>query len=353
MNYRDEFKKLIEGIKVNSKTPPEELKKIMQPMIQFIQMNVPAPLYKFRECTENNLAAFDRDEIWLSRASQFNDVHDSLLFFDKHAMLEQARQALSPESLPAAFQGMKQYLSTPGRFRFHNSDMNGIIENKINALDEQKFSELVQPFMENLEMYLDIFFGQFKNEIRNLTKMACFSADIKSPLMWAHYSDNHKGFALGYDFRGNDISQCANCKNRSCGQIKLATIYPMVYSDERFNATQYGKWRLEQYVKMNMGAVTENVFEDEFLFTKAALHKSNDWKYEDEWRIICSTPDYVMEQKDSYPIKKRPMAVYFGSEISDFNRKILTHIADEKGIAKYQMYVEDYSLKYELKYRPC
>ena len=51
-------------------------------------------------------------------------------------------------------------------------------------------------------------------------------------------------------------------------------------------------------MKISLGIATEAVFEDEFLFTKAALHKSSDWKYEDEWRIICSTPDQAAEQKD-------------------------------------------------------
>ena len=74
MNYRDEFEKILEATKVNNR---------IQPMMQFIQRNVPAQLYKFRECTENNIEAFDKDEIWLSKASRFNDLHDSLLFFYK------------------------------------------------------------------------------------------------------------------------------------------------------------------------------------------------------------------------------------------------------------------------------
>ena len=59
-----------------------------------------------------------------------------------------------------------------------------------------------------------------------------------------------------------------------------------------------------------------------------------------------------MEQKDRYPIKKKPIAIYFGSQIPDFYRKMLMHIADEKGIPRYQMYVKDYSSRYELDYMP-
>lgn len=353
MDYRNEFKKLIYNIKVNRNTPSDEFKRRMQPLIQYIQMNVPESLYKFRECTENNLAAFSRDEIWLSKASNFNDVHDGLLFFDKHTILNQAQQIFAPENVPTAFQVIKQSPSILNQFKFLNMDIQKIIGDRIETLDERTFSNLSQMILTNLEMFLDSYFGQLKNEIRAQVKMACLSADIKSPLMWAHYAGNHKGFALGYDFRGNNVSQCANCQNRSCERIKQAVIYPIIYSDERFNATEYGKWFIEQNIKMYLGMQAETVFDDEFLFTKAALHKSSDWRYEDEWRIVCSTPDLNMEQKDCYPIIKRPNVIYFGSEISDINRKILTQIADEKGIAKYQMYVENYSIKYELNYSSC
>ena len=52
MNYRDEFKKIIENIKVSRMTPPEKFNAEMQPLIHFIQNNIPAALYRFRECTE-------------------------------------------------------------------------------------------------------------------------------------------------------------------------------------------------------------------------------------------------------------------------------------------------------------
>jgi len=65
-------------------------------MIQFVQKDISETLYKFRKCAEHNLDSFDKNEIWLSTASNFSDLHDSLLFFDKPAMLKQAHQRLSP-----------------------------------------------------------------------------------------------------------------------------------------------------------------------------------------------------------------------------------------------------------------
>ena len=166
--------------------------------------------------------------------------------------------------------------------------------------------------------------------------MVCLSESIKSPLMWAHYADNNKGFALGYDFTNNDITICSNCPNRTCNNIRLATIYPIIYSDKRLDATRYGQWLVEQIINSRFGFPTNTLYDDEFLFTKAALYKSKDWAYENEWRIICSTADAAMEKRDRYPIPKRPIAIYFGCQIPEVYRKILIHMADEKGIRKYQ-----------------
>ena len=126
----------------------------------------------------------------------------------------------------------------------------------------------------------------------------------------------------------------------------------MIYSDKRFDATAYGMWEAEQYIKKQIGAQTETNYCDPLLAMKIALHKSSDWTYEDEWRIICSTPDPFDDQKDRYPISKKPVAIYFGCQIPNIYREMLTHIADEKGIEKYQMYVKNDSQKYELDFRP-
>ena len=122
-------------------------------------------------------------------------------------------------------------------------------------------------------------------------------------------------------------TQCSNCPNRSCNNIKFATIYPVIYSDKRFNATSYGQWYVEQYLKNTLGISEIAPYNDNFLFVKAALHKSSDWAYETEWRIICSTPNPAVESRDRYPITKRPIAIYFGCQIPEIYRKMLINLS--------------------------
>lgn len=352
MGDRDEFEIILKNTKLSNNPSKEEFNQAMQPLMQFIWNKAPSMLYKFRECSEYSFDAFAKDEIWLSKAKLFNDPHDSLIFFDKQAILEYTKEILLPQNLQKALTCLKSENGPLEQMNFLDLEIKKQIIEKLDVLDEQTVSNVLEGFLYNFENILDTSFSELKEGIRNQTKMACFSGNIRSPLMWAHYANNNKGFAIGYDFRGGDISQCSFCPNRSCGRIKLATIYPMIYSDKRFDATAYGMWQIEQYIKRNIGIQPETDFDDPLLALRIALHKSNDWSYEDEWRIICSTPDPFDNQSDRYPISKKSMAIYFGCQIPDIYREMLIHIADEKGIAKYQMYVKDDSQKYELDFRP-
>ncbi len=345
MNYRDEFEKIIEGIKISPNAPKEEIDRQFLPLIQFIGKNVPEQLYKFRGCAEYSIDAFEKDELWLSKAALFNDPHDSLLFFDKSAILDSIEKMFSSGAVPSVIEQIKQV-------QFPNADLQNWVKEMFSSLDAEQLTDIAWQSVPGFNQWLDQCFTFAKDGIRERTKMVCLSESIKSPLMWAHYADNHKGFAIGYDFRNNEITQCSNCPNRSCTDIKFGMIYPVVYSDKRYDATRYGQWIVQQQINRIIGIPTEELYDDGFLFTKAALYKSNDWSYENEWRITCSTPNLAVEQKDRYPIRKKPIAIYFGSQIPEFYRKMLMHIADEKGIPRYQMYVKNYSSKYELDYMP-
>lgn len=352
MNYRDEFKKIIEDIKIDINTSKDEFERQTLPLVQFIRNNVPNQLFKFRGCTEYSLDAFEKDELWLSKASLFNDLHDGLLFFDKSYILKTIEEMLSSGDMFAVFKAL-----TSGQVHFEQiypstPDVQEQAVNIFSSMDAEQLTDKVKRSVPAFSSFLDECFYSIKENIRNNNKMACLSESIKSPLMWAHYADNNKGFALGYDFRNNEISKCSNCPNLSCNNIKLATIYPVIYSDKRFDATSYGQWYVKQRLNSKLGVTVEEPFDDIFLYLKAALHKSSDWAYENEWRIICSTPNPTVELEDRYPIIKRPIAIYFGCQIPDIYRKVLLRIAEEKSIAKYQMYVKNYSEKYELDFEP-
>ena len=108
MSYRDEFEKMIEHIKISPNAPKEEVDRLFLPLMQFIGKNVPNQLYKFRGCTDYSIDAFEKDELWLSKAALFNDLHDSLFFFDKNAILDSIRNSFTPDVVSSVMEAMKK-----------------------------------------------------------------------------------------------------------------------------------------------------------------------------------------------------------------------------------------------------
>ena len=72
-------------------------------------------------------------------------------------------------------------------------------------------------------------------------------------------------------------------------------------------------------------------------YTKAALYKSTQWQYEKEWRLFLNKDNST--GLSCLNIKVKPVAIYYGNDMSAINKKILSGMAKEKGIKEYQMYI--------------
>jgi len=98
-------------------------------------------------------------------------------------------------------------------------------------------------------------------QVKNyLTKIffCSFSTRFDSTLMWSHYAKDHSGFCIEYD-----VGENLDFKNN---------LFPVFYQKELFKLDREilknSKEKLSLYI------------------SNALLHKSTDWKYENEWRYI-------------------------------------------------------------------
>ena len=88
---------------------------------------------------------------------------------------------------------------------------------------------------------------------------------------------------------------------------------------------------------------------DNLISTKIALHKSNEWKHEAEWRLFCSSSDDQDFQNGAHGhFTLKPSALYLGRRISSIYEKILSDIAKEKGLPIYKLSLDDDSISYDL-----
>ena len=132
---------------------------------------------------------------------------------------------------------------------------------------------------------LSIFFGQDR------MRVACFAESWKTLLMWSHYADSHKGLCIEYD--------------TSLMSVKKF-LFPIIYQNELYNATN------------DFCYYENNLFN--FLF-----FKSNEWKYENEWRIAVMKEQINDKMYDNgcelYKLimKNCISAVYIGLKADDSN----------------------------------
>ena len=90
---------------------------------------------------------------------------------------------------------------------------------------------------------------------------------------------------------------------------------------------------------------------DTFVTFRPLLYKSTQWSYEKEWRLIVSKMNDFQDKTPVCIYNMRPKAIYYGSRISPINKKLLHLIAKEKGIKEYQMYIDNKSYNYSIKYQ--
>jgi len=104
------------------------------------------------------------------------------------------------------------------------------------------------------------------NEHFSETKgLICFSDNWKSPVMWAHYADKHKGVCLGFDVPDTGPDPLAG---------------PVSYNPKRL------QFVLDQ--TKDLGGIDSD-------FLKAVLYtKAHEWSYEREWRALAD-----LKEKDS------------------------------------------------------
>jgi hypothetical protein len=290
--------------------------------------NLPEKIYKYRHFKNDyHLMSLKHRTIWMTNPKGFNDPYDSYyrhkysdllptMFknYDLHLINAQyVSDKLSSEELSILKQTGDLKSALKERIRKEGIDEN-IVDKGLALLKE----ELDYAMRNQLDADID--------RIRDGIKVCSFATKNNNILMWSHYSDNHKGFCIEYDL--------SSLKNNN---PLLGLLFPVLYSENLFNATPF----VEQFIK------DPNNYNDFSLL--AAIYKSNDWKYEDEWRYVelesykldNSVLGFGAQARISPPIS----SVYMGSQIEPDNEKILYDLASQEGFKLYKMKLDRYRYK--------
>ncbi len=128
----------------------------------------------------------------------------------------------------------------------------------VKTILEKEFGQETEVLMKQIsESEIKEFYKQSQLKKISKTAICCFSTSFENTIMWSHYSDNHKGICLNFD---------------------LSIPEPFIdYPSERFGKglVDYDDYSPINYLKSKKKALRK------LLYTK-----SNDWKYENEYRFF-------------------------------------------------------------------
>lgn len=332
---RVEFAKRLEGIQIKEGTDPKILYDSVLPICDALTQMMPNSLFRYRSCTEKQIDAFQKDIIYAVSADLFNDPYDTLVRYDLDGIKDYVNALLESNTLVQ----LKKYLEEGNDFANNMKDSfpKGMVENikaQILATDFEEKKVFLTAYKTQMLQMIDFLYPLLADVSKRFVSIACFCESVQSITMWSHYADYHKGFALEYEMR----------PTLTKGIKEGVGLYPVIYDDVRYDASQYMAWA---FLKM-FGINAPNP--DVLSHTKCALHKSRQWEYENEWRLVdYSMRNYLVENVTS--INYKPTAIYYGVHIANENKERLHSIAKAKGIAEFDMYIDYSSPRYEMMYK--
>ena len=333
---RSEFEKILQSIVIPEGTPQKDLARILAPISDAITQMMPSSLFRFRTCDKRQIDAFEKDELYAVTADKFNDPYDTLVRYDKEGIKQSTASFMTRETLRQLRVFFEQGNDFPDEAKqLLTQDVIDALKNSLKLMpDDDSVRQYLEASRDQMLSLIDIYFPLLAEFSKRFLTIACFCESIESVVMWSHYAQNHQGFALEYNLRDTFVHP-----------IKNVGIFPVIYNEERLDVSIHMAWAFLKMTGINshMPDMSSNI--------KIALHKSKQWEYEKEWRLIDSTiRDSTSDEASVIHIK--PTAIYYGQRIAKENKEKLHTIAQEHGIMEYDVYIDYSSPEYKMLNKP-
>jgi len=274
------------------------IKEDFENAIPLKDLHFPESFFKYRRLSEKTIETLEDNYIWLAEISSLNDPFECSIQFDNDECLRE-------------YYASKKFITN-----FNSITGQDLTKQEIEILttDEKPYERFIEicgkrkiQLQLTAKQQIDKIQQRWKEIIDESTqnlRICSFSTVKYSLLLWSHYSLDHKGICLEYNFQNHELVR--------------PFIQPVLYSDK---VHKIGKF--EDYTTMQM--------------IGSSLIKSIDWKYEREWRLT------IFKQKEKFPQKvtvEKPKAIYLGTCFYKNDKKLISKflgIAKNKNIQVYQM----------------
>lgn len=339
------LKKYLELTDNSDSDSHDVLPKLLYPLNDYLRINKPQKLYKIMSLKENGkekIESIKNDLLYSSRADRLNDPYDCLLYFNESKLKESIKKQMSVKNIRKTCE-------------FDNYTL----EELYGVSSTESLLMILAHKRNQIIKRVESYFPDVTEVLKKSTFISAFTEVVDSPIMWSHYGENHKGFALEYQFEHffYEIEEYLDT-DLTPNHVGWRALLPVIYSDARADATELAEWYClckhyvdESLTDLNNAALVYHL-PDMLLKLKLSLHKDYRWSYEKEWRRVYSRlwPNEDKHECSFYPNVKAT-AIYLGTKISKENKDELLDIAKNKNIAIYEMYIDHNSDEYKMSYK--
>ena len=230
-----DYQILLNNTHLWSNQPISEQENSLCPILDYVYHNTPKKLFRFRDCSERSFDAFSKDQIWTSSGDTMNDDFDARMFF----RIEELEEWIEKQNAVRSFEELLKFESETGEIPQSIKIILPNIElllQQTRTMPKEKFAEIEARLKTILIGNCGSYRESLIQAVQQSSIFACFSSNIKSPLMWGHYANSASGFAIAYDFKDHALFD-----DDSFSKQYTCELYPILYTNQRFDATDYAK----------------------------------------------------------------------------------------------------------------
>lgn len=350
---KDQYIDYLMSIEIPDDTSKIEESRVIYDILKAGMNITPKSLYRYRVCNDYAFEALENDKFLLTKPTLFNDPFDALLYVNKEKLQNEIKNLCDISKREDVIKKLKEDPEyRENEIKLLGKEFIEYFENKKIYTDEELILNSKIAEIQAIKIINDLTKLSMKS-LKQYCLVGCLSEDIFSVLMWAHYADSHKGFALNYDFKSRYMVEAQiNGKKVIGSEFTDKKLFPVKYTNERFDATYFVEHNFIYNFYYRIKVKFKDPFYDKLFYYKYLLFKSMDWSYEREWRVIKQTNLELDDKRDfDYIDYIRPKEIFLGAFISDKNKAKLVDIAKQKNIKVYQMLLEDDNISYKMNYK--
>lgn len=305
--------------------------------------SLPKSLFKYRCFDEYAVEMIGNRYLYLCPAEKLDDPFECLVDMDISRFFDENRQAINkvcykmivdivlgfvPEAQREHVRGLVYSCTTPqytlnrrkalGVFMEEQGDMPGVdvpmIINNIGNFPGQFQSPDMQERLGKLI--------KFSMDARKVIGICSLTENPASQVMWAMYGGNYSGYCVEYDFEHSVVA--------------AIDTFPVIYDEGRKNNV------VEAVVSMFLNGLVNRLTNgamgtDQTQYFRMFLTKSDEWSFQDEWRVIGEAGKKV----SAPPIK----AIYIGHKADEGNVNAILELSRVMGFKVFRTRINSSTLK--------